>query len=73
MPLPATTGRMVRRLPLAVTFLAIVIVAGPAAQQSSAQSSPVSIPAWVPIYPGARLTLPDRTGEVSSEPCGSKS
>ena len=58
MPLPATTGRMVRRLLLAVTFLAIVIVAGPAAQQSSAQSSPVSIPAWVPIYPGARVDAP---------------
>jgi hypothetical protein len=64
MPLPATTGRMVRRLPLAVTFLAIVIVAVPAAQQSSAQSSPVSIPDWVPIYPSARVDAPrsDRGG-----------
>src|ERR1035437_822214 len=58
MPLPATTGRMVRRQLLAVTFLAIVISAGPAAQQRSAQSSPVSIPAWVPIYPGARVDAP---------------
>jgi hypothetical protein len=54
---------LTRRVPLTGTLLAIVVIAGAGAQQRRAQtsagtSSQVSIPAWVPIYPGARVGVP---------------
>jgi hypothetical protein len=67
--LPVMSSHIARRRSLTGALLAIVVTAGAGAQQRPAQtvagtSSQVSIPAWVPIYPGAQVGVPrsDRGG-----------
>jgi hypothetical protein len=67
MPLPPLLTALSRmfavKRPLTGTLLAISFVAGAGGQQhqpktSSGSSSQVSIPAWVPVYPGAKVGVP---------------
>jgi hypothetical protein len=62
-PLPAISQTLAGKLRVTGTLLAISFMAGAGGQQCQAQlsagtSSKVSIPAWVPIYPGAKVGVP---------------
>lgn len=71
-PFSAISRKFAVRLRVTGMLLAIGIIAGGRAQHCQAQtsagtSSKVSLPSWVPVYPGAKVELDSRYPNTNSE------